>query len=95
MQFLSKVATNHLPDFDEIAWGGGGGEEGQTRRANAPTTYIQVQNYKNRVTFTSNTYKSQKHNGFDFFNVCSNHASLNYRGQESKNNLELMVLSNL
>ena len=31
----------------------------------------------------------------DLFNVCSNHAPFNYSGQESKHNLQFMILSYL
>ena len=36
-----------------------------------------------------------KHNVLDLFNVCSNHAPFNYSGQESKNNLQFMILTYL
>ena len=36
-----------------------------------------------------------KHTVLDLFHVCSNHASLNYCGQESKNNLQFMILTYL
>ena len=36
-----------------------------------------------------------KHTVLDLFNVCSNHATLNYSGQEFKHNLQFMILTYL
>ena len=57
-------------------------------------TNIQLQNYKNHVSYVSWIYTSQtRHTVLDLFEVCSNHAPLNYSGQEFQNNLQFMILT--
>ena len=67
-----------------------------TKTAHAHTTHIHVQNYKYRVSYVSYKHTSYtKHTVLDLFNVCSNHAPLNYGGQDSKNSLQFTILTNL
>ena len=58
----------------------------ETRKANAKTTHIQVQNYERlcQLSCLFNTHQLHKHTVPDLFNMCSNHAPLNYSAQESK-----------
>ena len=56
-------------------------------------TNIQVQTYKNSVSHVSETHNSHtKHTVVDVFTVSNNHAPLNYSGQVSKSNLQVMIL---
>ena len=59
--------------------------------------HIQVQNYKkSRVSYVSYIHTSYtKHTVLDLSNVRSNHAPLNYSGQESEKNLQFMILTYL
>ena len=67
-----------------------------TRTASAQMTHIQVQNYQNHVGHVSSTNTSHtKPNVLDLLSVCSSHAPQNYSEQESKNNLQLMILTYL
>ena len=67
----------------------------KTRTANAQMTLIQAQNYKHHVNYVPNTHWSHKAYCASPFNVCSNHAPFNCSRQESKNNLQFMVLTYL
>ena len=49
--------------------------------------------HKNPVTWCLLHLLHTKQTVHDLFNVCSNHASLNYSEQESKNNLQFMILT--
>ena len=47
------------------------------------------------VTSFKTHISNPKHTVLDLFTVCSNHAPLNYIGQETKNNLQFMSLTYL
>ena len=67
------------------------------RRANTQTTHTQVHKFRNHISYVPWIHTTQtKDTVHDLFNVCSNHAlSLNYSGQESKNNLQCIILTYL
>ena len=68
------------------------GREIKLTTTNAQMTHIQVQNYKNQVMSLKHT--SVTHGILCYhFNEHSNHAPLNYSGQESKNNSQFMILN--
>ena len=80
----------------------------KTRRANAQMTHIQVQNYNKKSKCLDNLHASvqlqkmivttHKYTTFKqsiLFNVCSNHAPLEYSGQESKVSVQFMILAYL
>ena len=50
---------------------------------------IQVQFFFKILSHNTN---HTKHTVFSLFNMCSNHAPLNYSGQESTNNLQFVIL---
>ena len=56
-----------------------------TRRANAQMTHIQVQNWKNGISYVSKIHTSHtKHTMPDLFNVCKKHTTFKQGGQESR-----------
>ena len=83
---LSKmIGLDHSTDGMEI--------RRRRRRANTQITYIHV-HIKTKKSYVSSRHISHtKHTLLDLFNVCSNHTPLNYSGQESKNNLQFIILT--
>ena len=67
-----------------------------TRSAHTQMIHAQVQNYKKMcLVCLLNAHKSQKNTILDLFNVWQPCSIKNYSGQESQNNLQLMILTYL
>ena len=57
-------------------------------------THIQVQNYTNHASYVPQIHTGHtKHPVLGLSDVCSNQAPLNYSGQNSKNILQLQILT--